>query len=64
VRVYDAVQQQQTKWFVFGLSVVFLLVLIQGILQVVAPARAQRIRGINSSMGRFGCCFGRFCFWV
>jgi hypothetical protein len=36
VRVYDAVQQQ-TKWFVFGLSVVFLLVLIQGILQAVAP---------------------------
>lgn len=37
VRVYDPVQQQQTKWFVFGLSVVFLLVLIQGILQAVAP---------------------------
>ncbi len=37
VRVYDAVQQQQTKWFVFGLSVVFLLVLIQGILQALAP---------------------------
>ncbi len=37
VRVYDAVQQQQTKWFVFGLSVVFLLALIQGILQAVAP---------------------------
>jgi hypothetical protein len=37
VRVYDAVQQQQTKWFVFGLSVVFLLALIQGILQALAP---------------------------
>jgi len=37
VRVYDAVQRQQTKWFVFGLSVVFLLVLIQGILQAAAP---------------------------
>jgi uncharacterized membrane protein len=38
VRVYDAVQRQQTKWFVFGLSVVFLLVLIQGILQALAAS--------------------------
>jgi hypothetical protein len=37
MRVYDAVQRQQTKWFVFGLSVVFLLVFIQGILQALAP---------------------------
>jgi hypothetical protein len=37
MRIYDAVQRQQTKWFVFGLSIVFLLVLIQGILQAVAP---------------------------
>ncbi len=37
VRVYDAVQRQQTKWFVFGLSVAFSLLLIQGILQAVAP---------------------------
>ena len=37
VRVYDAVQRQQTKWFVFGMSVVFLLISIQQILQVVAP---------------------------
>ncbi len=37
VRIYDAVQQQQTKWFVLGLSVVFFLVLIQGILQAVVP---------------------------
>ena len=37
-RIYDAVQQQQMKWFVFGLSSVFLLVIIQGILQAVAPA--------------------------
>jgi hypothetical protein len=36
-RIYDAVQQQQIKWFVFGLSSVFLLVIIQGILQAVAP---------------------------
>lgn len=33
VRVYNAVQQQQLKWFAFGLSIAFLLVLIQGILQ-------------------------------
>ncbi|MGH2494036.1 MAG: hypothetical protein ACRDIV_04970 [Ktedonobacteraceae bacterium] len=38
VRVYDDVQRQQTKWFVFGLSVVFLLLIIQGILRAVAPA--------------------------
>jgi hypothetical protein len=37
VRVYDAVLRQQTKWFVFGLSIAFLLVIIQGILQVAAP---------------------------
>jgi hypothetical protein len=38
VHVYGAVQRQQTKWFVFGLSVVFLLVLIQGILQALAAS--------------------------
>ncbi|HKV57090.1 MAG TPA: hypothetical protein VJO32_02375 [Ktedonobacteraceae bacterium] len=36
-RVYDDVQRQQTKWFVFGLSVFFLLLIIQGILREVAP---------------------------
>jgi hypothetical protein len=41
VRIYDAVQQQQTKWFVFGLSVVFFLVLIQGILQTVASGSSS-----------------------
>lgn len=35
--IYDAVQQQQTKWFVFGLSIVFLLIITQGILQTLAP---------------------------
>jgi hypothetical protein len=38
VWVYDAVQRQQIKWFVFGLSATFLLTIIQGILQVLAPA--------------------------
>ncbi len=38
VRVYDAVQRQQTKWFVFGLSIVFLLVTIQGIFQAIASS--------------------------
>ncbi len=37
MRIYDAVQRQQTKWFVFGLSIVFFLVIIQGIFQAVAP---------------------------
>ena len=37
VRIYDAVQKQQIKWFVFGLSVIFLLAFIQGILQALAP---------------------------
>jgi hypothetical protein len=37
MRVYDAVHQQQTKWFVFGLSVAFFLTLIQGILEALAP---------------------------
>lgn len=36
VWVYNAVQRQQTRWFVFGLSVVFLLILIQGILEEAA----------------------------
>lgn len=38
VRVYDAVQRQQTRWFVSGMSVVFLLIIIQRILQALAPA--------------------------
>jgi hypothetical protein len=37
VRIYDAVQRQQTKWFVFGLSIIFFLIIIQGIVQAVAP---------------------------
>ncbi|HET8844728.1 MAG TPA: hypothetical protein VFN35_24870 [Ktedonobacteraceae bacterium] len=36
-RIYNGVQKQQTKWFVFGLSTSFLLIIIQGILQVIAP---------------------------
>ena len=37
VRVYDAVQRQQTKWFVFGTSIVVSLFLIYGLLSAVAP---------------------------
>lgn len=37
VSVYDAVQRQQTRWFVFGLSIILLLIITQGILQVIAP---------------------------
>jgi len=36
-RVYDAVQRQQTKWFVFGTSFVVSLFLIYGLLGTVAP---------------------------
>jgi hypothetical protein len=38
MRVYNAVQRQQTKWFVFGLSVAFSLLLVQGIFQAVAQS--------------------------
>jgi hypothetical protein len=37
VRVYDTVQRQQTKWFVFGTSIVVSLFLIYGLLGTVAP---------------------------
>jgi hypothetical protein len=37
VRIYDAVQRQQTKWFVFGVSVVISLLSIEGVLGVLAP---------------------------
>ena len=36
-RVYDSVQRQQTKWFVFGTSIVVSLFLIYGLLGTVAP---------------------------
>lgn len=53
VRIYDAVQQQQTKWFVFGLSVVFFLVIIQGILQAVAPGSNAANSGYQLFNGPF-----------
>lgn len=37
MRIYNAVQKQQTKWFVFGLSVIFSLTIIQGIFQAGTP---------------------------
>jgi hypothetical protein len=37
VRVYDSVQRQQTKWFVFGTSIVVSLFVIYGLLGTVAP---------------------------
>ncbi|HKS69877.1 MAG TPA: hypothetical protein VJQ45_05635 [Ktedonobacterales bacterium] len=37
LRVFDAVQRQQTKWFVFGLALVFVLLVIQEVLRVLAP---------------------------
>src|SRR5258707_12678088 len=40
--IYDAVQKQQVKWFVFGLSVVFLLVIIQSILLAVPDSDVAR----------------------
>ncbi len=53
VRVYDAVQQQQTKWFVFGLSIVFLLVIIQGIFQVGAAGSSAASAGYQFFNGPF-----------
>jgi hypothetical protein len=53
VRVYDAVQQQQTKWFVFGLSVVFLLVIIQGLFQALAPGSSAAHAGYQLFNGPF-----------
>jgi hypothetical protein len=40
--IYDSVQKQQVKWFVFALSVVFLLVIIQGILLAVPDSDIAR----------------------
>jgi hypothetical protein len=37
VRVYDAVQRQQTKWFVFGTSILVALFVMYGLLGTVAP---------------------------
>ena len=53
VRVYDAVEQQQTKWFVFGLSVIFLLVIIQGILQALIPDSSAAHAGYQLFNGPF-----------
>jgi hypothetical protein len=53
VRIYDAVEQQQTKWFVFGLSVVFLLVIIQGLFQALAPGSSAAHAGYQLFNGPF-----------
>src|SRR6266699_4707978 len=53
VRVYDAVERQQTKWFVFGLSIIFLLVIIQGILQGLAPGSSAAHAGYQLFNGPF-----------
>ncbi len=53
VQVYGAVEQQQTKWFVFGLSVVFLLVIIQGIFQALAPDSSAAHAGYQLFNGPF-----------
>ncbi len=37
IGVYDAVERQQTKWFVFGLSIVISLISIEGLLSALAP---------------------------
>ncbi len=53
VRVYNAVEQQQTKWFVFGLSVTFLLVIIQGIFQALGPGSSVARSGYQLFNGPF-----------
>lgn len=42
IHFYDAVQKQQVKWFVFALSVAFLLTIIQGILMAVQDSTVAR----------------------
>ncbi|MGZ3646226.1 MAG: hypothetical protein ACXVCM_20520 [Ktedonobacteraceae bacterium] len=37
MHVYDTVQRQQTKWFVFGMSIVVALFLLESTLSAVAP---------------------------
>ncbi|MGZ3647248.1 MAG: hypothetical protein ACXVCM_25735, partial [Ktedonobacteraceae bacterium] len=53
VRVYDAVEQQQTKWFVFGLSIIFLLIIIQGLFQALAPYSGAAHAGYQLFNGPF-----------
>lgn len=52
-RIYDAVEQQQTKWFVFALSIVFVLVIIQTILQILAPQSTAAAAGYQLFNGPF-----------
>lgn len=52
-QVYQAVQKQQTKWFVFGLSIAFLLTIIQGILQAAAPGSSAAKAGYQLFNGPF-----------
>ena len=52
-RIYNAVEQQQTKWFVFALSIIFFLVIVQGILQVLAPSSSVATAGYQLFNGPF-----------
>ena len=52
-RVYNVVQRQQTKWFVFGLSIVFVLVIIQGLFQTMASSSSAARMGYQLFNGPF-----------
>ncbi len=53
LQVYNAVQRQQTKWFVFGVSIIFLLVIIQGTFQAFAPGSNAAKAGYQLFNGPF-----------
>jgi hypothetical protein len=51
--LYNPVEQQQTKWFVFTLTIIFVLVIIQGIFQVLAPDSTVAAAGYQLFNGPF-----------
>jgi len=51
--IYNPVEQQQTKWFVFCLTITFVLVIIQGILQVLAADSTMAAAGYQIFNGPF-----------
>jgi hypothetical protein len=52
-RLSNAVEQQQTKWFVFTLTIIFVLIIIQGIFQVLSPDSTVAAAGYQLFNGPF-----------
>jgi hypothetical protein len=52
-RIFTPVEQQQTKWFVFGLSIIFVLVIFQEIFQILAPESTVAAAGYQLVNGPF-----------